>query len=113
MKVLNWFKQLWKWAMNDHTIAVLRRVDDMIGLAMPIVKQIAALTPTMADDEIVALLDKFQVKVGYWLQLPPSDRGPVLFQVATAEMQRRYPDVPINQLQSAIQLAVTVMKANK
>ena len=113
MRVLNWFKALWRWAMNDHTIAVLRRVDDMIGLALPIVKQIAALTPTRSDDEIIALLEKFQLKVAYWLQLPQAERGPVLLHVATTELQKRYPDAPINQLQSAVQLAVTVMKANQ
>lgn len=113
MRVLNWFKSLWRWAMNDHTISVLKRVDDMIGIAMPIVKQIAALTPTRSDDEIVALLEKFHIKLSYWLQIPPSERGPVLLHVATNEMQKRYPEAPINQIQSAVQLAVTVMKANQ
>ena len=113
MRILKWFQQLWKWAMNDHTIAVLRRIDDMIGIALPIVKQIAALTPTRSDDEIIALFEKFKLQVDGWLGLAPESRGAALLHAATAELQKRYPDAPINQLQSAIQLAVSVMKANQ
>lgn len=113
MKVLQWFKKLWAWAMNDKTIAVLKKVDDMVGLALPIVKQIAALTPNRTDDEIVALFERFQLNISGWLMLPSDQRGAALLHVATSELQKRYPDTPINQIQSAIQLAVTINKANQ
>jgi hypothetical protein len=110
---LKWFTQLWHWANKDNTIAVLRRVDDMVGMALPIVRQIAALTPTRTDDEIMALFEQFKVKLDGWLGLPQYQRGAALLHVATVELAKRYPNAPINQLQAAIQLAVTVMKANQ
>lgn len=113
MRVLSWFKRVWAWAMNERTIAALKRIDDMIDVALPIVKQIAALTPTRSDDEVIALFELLKLKVDGWLGLAPADRGAALLHAATVELQKRYPDVPINQLQAAIQLAVAVMKANK
>lgn len=110
---LKWFTQLWHWANKDNTIAILRRVDDMVGMALPIVRQIAALTPTRTDDELLALFERLKIPIDKWLGLPQDQRGAALLYAATTELQKRYPDAPVNQLQTAIQLAVTVMKANQ
>lgn len=110
MKFLSFFKNIWKWATGDKVRNALAKVDKLVEVALPIVKEIAALTPTRIDDEIIALLEKYRLPVDAYIALPSDQRGAALMAAATEEMKRLYPNLPINQLQSAIQLAVTILK---
>ena len=73
----------------------------------PLVQMIAAVTPTRADDEIVALFQRYAVPgVRNWLSLPPDQRGAALLTAATTEAARLFPGTPTSILQAAIQLAL-------
>lgn len=81
-------------------------------VALPIVEAIAKMTPTRTDDEIIALFKSYVVpNMEIYLALPVADRGPALLAAATTELQRRYPSLPIHQVQLAIQMAYTQFKA--
>lgn len=110
MKVLNVFKYLWRLFTGDRLRSILQNVDRLVGVALPVVEEIAALTPTRTDDEILALFKRFRVEVEGWLGLPQDQRGAALMHVATQQLQRLYPALPVNEIQSAIQLAVTISK---
>lgn len=112
-RFLGFFKGIWQFLMGDKAKAAIEKVDSMIGAALPIVEQIARLTPTRTDDEIIRLFKVFRLKVEGWLNLPQDQRGAALLYAATSELQIIYPTVPWNQLQSAAQLAVTIYKANQ
>lgn len=87
-------------------------VADLVPRAQPIVETIAALTPTKADDEIVAAYNRFGVPLLKQIDTTPAeDRGYLLLGLATQVLSKRYPGVATNILQSAIQLAVTAYKA--
>lgn len=111
MKVLGFFKKLWRFVTGDKLKGILQRIDNMVGVALPIVEEVAALTPTRSDDEIVALFKRFRITVEGWLGLPQDQRGAALLHAATSEIGKLYPNVPVSQIQTAVQLAVTVMKA--
>jgi hypothetical protein len=93
--------------------AALERAAELVPFALPIVKQIAALTPTRADDEIVAAFDKFAVPgAQQYLATPVAQRGYVLLQLATAALALQFPGLATNVLNTAVQLAVTGVKAS-
>lgn len=80
--------------------------------ALPIVKLIADLTPTRADDEIVALFERFLVPgAAAYLALPEDQRGAALFKVATTVVQRQFPALPMEQIGAAVQLALVQVRA--
>lgn len=85
----------------------------LVPKAMPIVRVVAALSPTMADDQIVALLD--QVHLEAWteayLKLPVSDRGPALQHAAANVLGTMSPGTSRPILNAAVELAVVAMKS--
>lgn len=95
---------------------VLQEIMQISEAALPVVEVIAALTPTLADDEIIRLWKMYALPMAHanaWLQLPPSDRKGALLEAATQQLAKQYPDIPIHKLQTAIQLAVTKLKADQ
>lgn len=87
-------------------------IADMVPKVLPIVKTIAALTPTRADDEIIAAFERLGVPLVQNLASVPADeRGYVLLKLATDAAARKYPGTATNILQSAIQIAVSGVKA--
>jgi hypothetical protein len=88
--------------------AALLQAVELVPKALPIVKEIAKLTPNRTDDEIVAAFEKFCVPfASTYLATPPSKRGYVLLQLASQVLAARVPGVATNILNTAIQLAVT------
>lgn len=105
------FFWLWRLVTGDGVKKALSTVDALIVDALPIVKQIASLTPTRADDEMIRLFETFgQPAIEKWLALPPAQRGKALLSVGEAELQKAYPDLPLNQISAAVAFAVTLMK---
>lgn len=120
---MKWFFQ---WLVNffrsDRAQQVFKLVQDLMLVALPIVKQIAAMTPTRSDDEIVQVIERYGLKITEWsgfLNIPMEDRGVVLRDIAVEVLRRtivnslkpEWQDVPQNVVDSSVQLAVTVMKA--
>jgi energy-coupling factor transporter transmembrane protein EcfT len=80
--------------------------------AIEISKAIAALTPTRADDEIIAAFERYAVPfMPAYLSMPVSKRGYLLLSLATDVLAREAPGVATNVLNTAVQLAVTGERA--
>ncbi len=85
----------------------------LVPKAMPIVRVVAMLTPTMADDEIVRLLDQYNL-AGWteaYLKLPVADRGPALQHAAATVLGTMAPGTSRPILNAAVELAVVAMKS--
>lgn len=96
-------------AARDITTA-LNLVDD----AMPIVRTIAAVTPTRTDDELVKLFEQFAIpQVDAWLALPANQRGRALLHVASSRLKRITPDSADRIIDLAVQIAVVQMRAEE
>lgn len=110
MKIPAWLSSVWSFITGDRLRLVFQKIDAMVQTALPIVEEIAALTPTRTDDEIIRLFKKYELDARTWVVLPNEQRGAALMYAATKQLEKQYPTVPWNQLQSAAQLAVTVIK---
>jgi hypothetical protein len=105
-------KTIVSWFTSDRAGKALEQAAALVPEALPIVKQITLLTPTRADDEIIAAFEKFAIPGAQeFLATPIQRRGYVLLQLATAVLAARFPGVATNILNTAIQFAVTGLKA--
>lgn len=96
-------------AAQDITAAV-----ELVKDALPLVRTIAALTPTRADDELVKLFDHFAMpQVDAWLALSANQRGRALLHVASTQLKRITPDSADRIIDLAVQLAVVQMRAEE
>lgn len=109
------FKWLWSFINSDKAKAAFQRIDAMIKEAMPIVEEIASLTPTRSDDEIIALFEKyalpFDTQAEAWLALPVDQRGKALLYAGEQELAKQFPATPLNEISSAVSLAVSLLKS--
>lgn len=99
---------------SDKAKAAFGTVMSLVTQAMPIVEVVASLTPTMADDEILALFKRYALPSAtarQFLALPQEDRGPALLKVASAALAREVPGTPTHILDSAVQLALVASRA--
>ena len=93
----------------------LSKAYDLLGQALPIVEMLAKLTPTRADDEIVALIKTYAIP----LSVPDhpmteSDKAYFLRQSAVTLLKRELKDhtsVPDNVIDLGVQLAYSAFKA--
>jgi len=94
--------------------AALEAVVSLVPKALPVVRFITSITPTRADEEIIALLDRFglQERAAAYLALPPADRGAALRAVAVSLLAKQAPDQPERILGAAIELAVVADRAD-
>jgi hypothetical protein len=92
--------------------AALTRAAELVPQALPIVREIAALTPNRTDGEILSAFEKFAVPgAAEYLAMPREKRGYVLLQLASMVLAAEVPGVATHILDTAIQLAVTGAKA--
>lgn len=105
-KILNFFT-------GGQAEKAFNAVADLVPKVLPIVQMVAAITPTRADDEIIAAFQTYGVaeNVALIRATPTDQRGGLLMQLATTVASRQWPGLATNILQSAIQLAVTGLKA--
>lgn len=106
------FGTLWSILIGPKGQKAAEMVQQYVAMAIPIVKTVAALTPTRVDDEIIALFEKYAVgNLHAYLALPIADRGPALLAAATTELARYVPaGTPTTILQTAVQMAVANLK---
>lgn len=106
------FQKVFGFFSSDKAQAIAQKIQEYAVTALPVVEFIASLTPTRADDEIIALFKRFALpKVEAYLALPQEDRGAALMAVAVSELTKRYPEAPVSQLRAAIELAVSLSRA--
>ncbi len=96
-------------ASSDLAVAI-----GLVKTALPVVRQVAALTPTRADDELIRLFDQYAVPgVEAWLSLPTAQRGRALMHVAATQLKRVVPDRIDRIIDLAVQLAVVESRQAK
>ena len=92
--------------------AALNLAAGLVPKALPIVQEIAALVPNRTDQEIAAAFEKFSIPAAaQYLAAPQGHRGYVLLDLATQVLATEVPGVATNILNTAIQFAVTSLKA--
>jgi hypothetical protein len=97
---------------SDKADYILSKTKEAYDKALPVVKMIAALTPTRADDVIIMLFEKYAVpNVNAFLILPEKDRGPALLEVATTIVEKQMEGVDNSIVKAGVQFAVVQLKA--
>jgi hypothetical protein len=92
--------------------AALTRACELVPKALPIVQELAALTPDKTVQQIEAAFQKYGVPFSEQvLAAEPSKRGYVLLDLATSVLAQQFPGEATNILNTAVQLAVTGVKA--
>lgn len=74
---------------------LLRSNPQLFDKAFGLVKRLAELTPTRADDEIIAVCEQFGLSqsVQLYLAHPLEKRGMVLLDIAVTLLSKQFPDV--------------------
>lgn len=85
---------------------------ELVQVAMPIVQLVAALTPTRADDEIVALIYKYALPVAIPREpLTDAEKGAVLKTAAVTILRNQLHSPPADSiLDTAVQMAFLAFK---
>lgn len=92
--------------------AALTSACDLVPQALPIVQDLAALVPNKTIQEIEAAYQKYAVPFAQELtSTPAAQRGYLLLELATQVLAQKFPGVAGNILDTAVQLAVTGVKA--
>jgi hypothetical protein len=92
--------------------AALTAAANLVPKAIPIVQSIAALTPNKTDNEIANAFAKYGQEFSTsWLSGPPNQRGALLLHLASEVLAAELPSTATNVLNTAVQLAVTGIKA--
>ena len=111
---MNIFHRILDFFRSPRVKNALDRVATLAQTALPIVETIASLTPTRVDDEIIAAYKHFGVPfVDAELSGDPKRIGTALLNLGTVVLARQAPGTSTSLLQTAVQLAVTVLKASK
>jgi hypothetical protein len=101
--ILRFFKNLFSKKSIDAIEHALQVAAPYVAMAMPIVEEIAKLTPTRSDDEILAVLKTFGLHEGFYRE---ADRGGLLRDIATEVVSRNVKDpVKTSVLNLAVELA--------
>lgn len=91
---------------------VFGQVSVMVPAATAIVQAIAALTPNRTVAEIAKAYEQYGLPVVEHLQATaPDQRGYVLLDLASKVLAKHYPALPANVLNTAVQVAVTAVRA--
>ena len=93
---------------------VMKRVLEIVPVALPIVEMVAALTPGRTDDELIALFKRHGLPwIEKWLGLPDDARGMALFEASSQILAKQYPTLPMSTINAAVQIAYTAWKAGQ
>jgi hypothetical protein len=105
-KIGQWFKDMFT---SDEAKARLAQVQSILPAVLQVVKTIAAMTPTRVDDEIIIAFEFFGVPL-LAPTVPVEDK---LRKLAQDVVTKTLPNVPLNVLNLAIELAVVSIKSSK
>lgn len=100
------FKKLFKHGPEGF-MNMVERVAPIVNVAYPVVKQIALMTPTKADDAILAVCEKYGVEFN-----ASADKGAMLRDAAKAEITRQLGGSPLSNylINTAIEMAYAKLK---
>lgn len=95
--------------------ADLAKVAEILPHAIPIVEDIAALTPNKSVQEVTTVLEKYVGPVAQQIDDNPTAIGNILLNTATTAVQKILPPeksgAAVSLIQTAVQLAVTAVNA--
>ncbi|HEX4275818.1 MAG TPA: hypothetical protein VHZ74_10705 [Bryobacteraceae bacterium] len=99
----------------DAVEADLAKVADILPHAIPIVEDIAALTPNRTVQEVSAVLTKYVGPVAQQIDDNPAAIGNILLNTATAAVQKNLPPelagAATRLIQTGVQMAVVAVNA--
>lgn len=117
-KIMNWitnffnsiskfFKRIFSPEIADAVASVLEDLAPIINTAYPIVRKIAALTPTLVDDGLIALYDSFGVAN---LFDETKSKDIALRDLSKEIVRKAFPDVSESSLNTAVEFAYKTLK---
>ena len=111
--ISNGLKRLWAIVTGPKAQQAVAKAAALVELALPIVQQLSVLSPATAKvGEVIALYQKHGVPVVSEYVDNPQSIGNALLNLATEILKRKLPaDTATNIVQTAVQLAVTALKA--
>jgi hypothetical protein len=110
MSISSFFHAVANIFRSDKAKRAFELASQIVPVALPIVEQIAALTPNRTDDEILAAFEHFGMPA---IPAGIADPGAALLALATAVVgEKMPPGTPKSILQLGIQAAVTGMKSS-
>jgi len=84
---------------------------ELVPLAIPVVEQIAKWTPNRTLEEVLAVAKRMEVEVPLKTgEINRETLGSMLLWIATKVIRRRYPELPTYLIQTAVQMALTVVR---
>ncbi len=108
------FKRVGGWFGNSTSVKkVLDQAYGLLSQALPIVEEVARLTPTRGDDEILALIRKWKLKLHVLSYTDDRGRALFLHEIAAAVLKRRFPERSNSVIDLAVQLAYTTWRARQ
>ena len=107
----NAFKKVESFFTSGKALQVESELAGLVQMALPIVQDIAALTPSKTVQEITAAYTKYGIPLAQQVTADPTSTGNALLNLATAVLQKNHaPTAAISLLNTAVQMAVTVAK---
>jgi len=111
--ISNGLKKIWSVIVGPKAQQAIAKAASLVEQALPIVQQLSVLNPKTAKvGEVVELYKKYGVPIVSDYLENPESIGNALLNLATAILKRKLPEsVATNIIQTAVQLAVTALKA--
>ena len=106
-RVNSFFKKIFSPEFAGAIAGVLEDLAPLVNAAYPIVKQLAALTPTMLDDGLVALYERYGIKD---LFDENKSKDIALRDLSKELVRQNFPDVSESSLNTAVELAYKTLK---
>ena len=113
---MSWLKRLFakiEAIFNSPAIeAVEKEVETLVPLALPIVQEIAALTPNKTVQEVAVAYEKFAVPLAREIGSDATSIGNALLNLATTVLQKNHaPAAAISLLNTVVQIALMGLKS--
>jgi hypothetical protein len=84
---------------------------ELVPLTIPVVEQIAKWTPNRTLEEVLAVAKRMEVEVPLKAgEINRETLGSMLLWIATQVIRRHYPELPTYLIQTAVQMALTVVR---
>ena len=116
-QITSGLKKLWDIITSPKARNAVEQAASLVGIALPIVDQLSGIDPKTAKlKEVADAYRKYGVPMIQSYTQDPASIGNALLNLATQLLRVKLPadkaDLPTNILNTAIQLAVTALKAS-
>ena len=114
-KLLQFLKKIFEWFKSPAVRRAFEQAAELVPVVLPIVKQVAVMTPTRVDDELVELAERCGVPAlaEAWTKLPGDERGVALFQAVVLLASQVLPGISGKIVSLAVQMAYTAWQTDK